>query len=76
MVVIATGIYLLLATFNAFSLTPSINTNWFRIGPIETPHFSGLSLGLVLVFLLLNSDISIDMYLDYKEIKAQRNHRT
>ncbi|MEO8110270.1 MAG: hypothetical protein ABI594_09565 [Ginsengibacter sp.] len=71
-VVIAMGIYLLLATFNALSLTPFIYTYWFRIGPIETPQFSLLALVLLVIFLVLNSDILIDMYLDRKEKKTQR----
>jgi hypothetical protein len=31
--VIATGIYLLLATFNALSMTPQIMTSWFNRNP-------------------------------------------
>jgi len=70
--VIATGLYLLLATFNALSMTPEINTSWFRIGSIETPHFQLLSLGLLVLFLILNSDTLVNMYLDNKEAKAER----
>jgi len=70
--VVATGIYLLLATLNALSMTPEIITGWFRIGSIETPHFQLLSLGFLVLFLVLNFDTMINMYLDYKESKPQR----
>jgi hypothetical protein len=70
--VIATGIYLLLATFNALSMTPQIMTSWFNIGSIETPHFGTLSLLLLILFLVLNSDALVNMYLDQKEAKAKR----
>ena len=72
--VIATGLYLLLATFNGLSMTPEIITSWFRIGPVETPPFQLLSLGLLVLFLILNSDTLVNMYLDNKESKAQ--HKT
>jgi hypothetical protein len=72
--IIATGLYLLLATFNALSMTPEINTSWFRVGSIETPHFQLLSLGLLVLFLILNSDTLVNMYLDNKEAKTQ--HKT
>jgi len=72
--VIATGLYLLVATFNGLSMTPEINTSWFRIGPVETPPFQLLSLGLLVLFLILNSDTLVNIYLDNKEAKAQ--HKT
>lgn len=68
--VIETGLYLLLATFNALSMMPEINTSYFRTGLIETPHFQLLSLGLLMLFLILNSDTLVNMYLDNKEAKA------
>jgi hypothetical protein len=68
---LATGFYLLIATFNGLSMTAEINTSWFRIGPVETPHFQLLSLGLLVLFLMLNSDALVNMHLDYKEAKAQ-----
>ena len=69
--VIATGLYLLFATFNAFSMTPQIMTSWFNIGSIETPHFVTLSLLLLILFLILNSDALVNMYLDQKEAKTK-----
>ncbi|MGN6247357.1 MAG: hypothetical protein ACTHNG_03315 [Ginsengibacter sp.] len=70
--VIATGLYLLLATFNILSMTPQIITSWFKIGSIETPHFGTLSSLLLLLFLILNSDALVNMYLDQKEAKTKR----
>ena len=76
--IIGTGFYLLLATFNAFSQTPQKITFWFefQIGQIETPHlrFPLLPLLLLVLFLILNSDTLVNMYLDSKEGKAQRKN--
>lgn len=68
---IATGIYLILATFNLLALTPSIFTFGFRIGPMTTPDIQGLSLGLFILYFILNMDSLIDIYLDYKEDKEK-----
>jgi len=77
-IVIATGLYLLLATLNASSMTPEIITGWSRLGTpfgsIETPHFQILSLMLLVLFVVLNFDTLFNMYLDYKEAKGQRNN--
>ena len=74
--IIATGLYLLLATLNGLSITPEIITSWFRLGTpfgsIGTPHFQILSLMLFVLFLVLNFDTLFNMYLDYKEAKSQR----
>ena len=67
--VISTGAFLLLGTCNAFSMTPDINTTWFRVGFLETPPFNLLSFGFLILFLILNFDTMIDLYLDYKEAK-------
>ena len=69
--IIATGLYLLLSAFAALSLTPEVNTSWFRIASIETPHVNLLSLGLWVLFLILNFDQLINIYLDYKETRAK-----
>ncbi len=70
---IGTGIYLLLATFNVLAMTAEINTSWLRIGPVETPPVQLLSLGLFILFAILNFDLLIDIYLDYKEGKQTKN---
>ena len=67
--IISTGAFLLLGTCNAFSMTPDINTTWFRVGPLETPPFNFLSFGLLILFLILNFDTMVNLYLDYKEAK-------
>lgn len=70
--VIGTGIYFLLATFNVLSMTAEISTSWLRIGPVQTPPVQLLSLGLFILFGILNFDPLIDMYLDYKEAKQAK----
>jgi hypothetical protein len=65
--VIATGLYLLLATFTVLSLTPEVTASWLRIGSIDTPHINLLSFGLLILFFVLNLNRLIDIYLDYKE---------
>ena len=69
--VVATGLYLMLATFAVLSLTPEVNTSWLTIGSIDTPHINILSFGLLILFLILNFDKLIDIYLDYKETKTK-----
>jgi hypothetical protein len=71
---IFTGIYFLLGAFGAFSLTLDINKSWVRIGSIETPTFNLLSLGLFILFFVLNFMTLTDFYLDYKELKAKKNN--
>lgn len=63
------GAYLLLATCNVLAITPEITTNWLRIGPVETPPIQLLSLGLLVLYGILNLDPLIEIYLDYKEAK-------
>jgi len=69
---IGTGLYLLLATFNVLAMTAEIGTSWLRIGPVETPHIQLLSLGLFILFFIINFDPLVDMYLDYKEAKQTK----
>jgi hypothetical protein len=72
--VVATGVYLLLATFNALSMTPQIILGWVKIGPIKTPPFGTLSLLLLILFLILNADALVNMRLDQKEAKTRREN--
>jgi hypothetical protein len=69
--VIAIGIYLVLATGNLLAITPSIITFYFWIGPVSTPHLQGLALGIFLLYCILNCDTVINFYLDHKEKKQQ-----
>ena len=71
---IATGLYLLLATFNVFSITPGISESWFKIFGIETPHFQPLSLGILILYFILNFDTLVNIYLDYKETKQTKEN--
>lgn len=72
---IATGGYLLLATFNVIAIRPAIVTSAFKIhagsfditiGPVQM-----LSFGLFVLYFILNLDTLIDIYLDYKESKSK-----
>lgn len=69
--IISTGIYLLLASFNIIAFTPSIVTNSLQIGPASIPGLQIISLGLFILYFLLNMDNIINMYLDYKGVKKQ-----
>ena len=70
--VIGTGLYLLFATLNVLSITAEMGTTWFRIGLAETPHLQLLSLGLLILFFILNFDTLTNIYLDYKESKEPK----
>jgi hypothetical protein len=67
--ILGIGIYLLLATFNLLAITPAISTSWIYIGEFSTPPVQLLSLGLLVLYFILNMDVLIDMQLDYKEAK-------
>jgi hypothetical protein len=67
-IIIATGVYLLLATCNLLVITPAIYTYHITIG-ISLPPFQHVSLGLLVLYLILNNETIIDNYLDYKESK-------
>lgn len=67
--IIGTGFYLILATLNLLSMTAVIRTNWIRIGPFTSPPIQLSSLGLLILFLILNFDTLTDMHFDYKESK-------
>ncbi|HEY1113633.1 MAG TPA: hypothetical protein VGE66_08720 [Chitinophagaceae bacterium] len=74
--VVATGIYLILATCNLLALTPSITTTRFglNIGPdgLYTPPFQLLSLGIFIAYFFINLKALIHIQLDYQEAKALR----
>lgn len=72
--VIATGLYLLLATFNLLAVTPAITTSWINIGSdgIHTPPVQLASLGILVLYFVLNLDTFIDIQLDYREDKKQK----
>ena len=72
-IAIATGLYLLLATFNIFAITAEISTTWFRMWSISTPPFQLLSLGLFILYFIFNGNTLIDIYLDYKETNQAKN---
>ncbi len=73
-IIIATGIYLLLATINLLVITPGIYTFKIRIEPVSVPSFQHVSLGLFVLYFILNNEIIIDTYLNYKEKKQHKIH--
>lgn len=74
--VFATGIFLLLATFNLLAITPEISTSWMRFGAhksVSTPHIQLMSLALLGLYFILNIDTLIEIQLDYREAKQQKD---
>ena len=69
----ATGLFLAVATFNLIAMSPEIYTIGLRVGPISTPEVQPLSLGLLVLYLVLNLDPLINIYLDYKERKVKKS---
>ncbi len=70
---VATGLYLLLATFNLIAFTPSIDTYGLRFSDsISTPPIQLLALGLFILYLFLNYDSLINISLDIEERKLKR----
>ena len=74
--VFGAAFYLVLCSFNLLALAPSLVSNSYGLGigsmEIWTPKFSLLAFGLLLLFLVLNFDTLVNIYLDYKEKKEQR----
>ncbi|MBB1286345.1 hypothetical protein HRH25_18320 [Flavisolibacter sp. BT320] len=70
--VIGLVVFLLLATFNALAITPAITTTWLNIGEHSTPPIQVPSLGILVLFSILNMETLIDIQLDYKEAKEQK----
>jgi hypothetical protein len=72
--IVGLGIYLLLATFNLLAITPAITTSWVNFGSsgFTTPPVQLLSLGLFILYFIMNLDSLINIQLDYKELKASK----
>jgi hypothetical protein len=70
--ILATGVFLLVATFNGLAMTAAIKTFYFGSSSNATPPIQMLSLGILILYFVLNLDSLIEMQLDYKERKAQR----
>lgn len=73
--VVGLGIYLMLATFNALAFTTVITTHWLNIGSggLHTPPVQLSSLGILILWFVLNVDTLIALELDYR---AARKNRT
>jgi hypothetical protein len=69
--ILSVGVFLLIATFNGLGFTPTINTFWLRIGPLQTPHVQLLSMFIFITYFILNLNTLTEMLLDYQEKKKQ-----
>lgn len=69
---IGLGIFLLLATFNVLAITPAITTSWLNLGSsgLHTPPVQLPSLGLFVLYFIMNLDSLINIRLNYKEAKT------
>ena len=65
-----TGIFLVVGTFNALAITVDIDTFWMRIGSLTTPPVQLKLFGIFVLYIILNTDSLINIYLDYKEGKS------
>jgi hypothetical protein len=72
LVLISTGIYLLLATFNLLALNAEITIYGISFGPLTTPPIQLLSLGLFTIYFILNLDPLIDIFLSFEENRKQK----
>lgn len=74
--VLYTGVYLLLTTFNVFSLSADLSSNQFCFGAspnqVCTPGVNLPSLGVLVLFLIFNYTLLEGMYIDYSERKSQK----
>ena len=66
-----TGIFLLLAILNLLAITPSISTFYLNFGAFSTPGIQLFPLLILSLFLALNFNPMVEMYLDYKEAKEK-----
>ena len=66
------GCFLLLAVFNVIAFRPEIITSWVRIGTIDTPPVQLMSLGIFVVYFILNIDMLFDWHLDFKKRKQNK----
>lgn len=70
---IATGIYLLLASFNFLAITASIHTVGLTFSDsFSTPPIQPLCLVLFVIYFSLNFYFLIDIQLDYKEARSKK----
>jgi hypothetical protein len=67
--ILGTGIFLILSFFTLIVITPAITTNYIKLASISSPGFHLLSLGIFVLYFILNLDALIEMQLDYNESK-------
>jgi hypothetical protein len=69
---IGTGIFLLCASINLIAITTSISIFTINIFPLSLLPIQPLSLGLLVIYLIVNGKLLIDIYLDYRELKGNK----
>lgn len=73
--IVATGIYLILATIGLLSLLRGVDSGYLAINVggilIPTPSFNPPAMLLLIAYGFLNFDILVEIYLDYKEAKSK-----
>lgn len=67
--VLATGIILLLATFNLLTFYAATGTFGFSVAGVQMLEIQYWSLLLLVVYGVINYNLLVDWYLDYKEGK-------
>lgn len=67
--IVATGIILLLATFNLLSFYTETTVSAITVGGISTPGVQLSMLFLLILYVVLEFDLLVNWYLDFKEGK-------
>jgi len=67
--VLFTGVILLLATFNLLTFYAETQTFGFSVAGVQSPEIQPWSLLLLVVYGIVNYNLLVDWYLDYKEGK-------
>jgi len=73
--VLFTGVVLLLATVNLLSFYVATQTFWFGIAGVQMPEIQYWSLLLFVVYAVINYNLLVDWYLDYKESRKADEER-
>jgi hypothetical protein len=73
---IGTGIFLMCASINLIAITTAISVFTINIFPLSFLPIQPLSLGILVIYLIVNGNLLIDIYLNYKESKGNKKKST
>jgi len=73
--IIFTGVILVLATVNLLTLYAATQTFYIIIAGVQMPEIQPWSLLLLVVYGIVNYNLLVDWYLDYKEGKREAAKR-